>query len=141
MIAMREGPPTMTEEEVRQFNEIGAVTMNTPLTAQETADAAAALDRLLPFDGQNPRPSRTCDYYDPALVAIIEHPFFRGNSPARSASTARPLLPNGHPRSPIPNPTLPSVSGSTWISSIACATSGPCPKHPVQFLLVAQRRE
>jgi ectoine hydroxylase-related dioxygenase (phytanoyl-CoA dioxygenase family) len=66
----------MTDEEVRQFNEAGAVTIDTPLTTQEVADAAAALDRLLPFDGQNPRPSRTCDYYDPALVAIIQHPFF-----------------------------------------------------------------
>jgi ectoine hydroxylase-related dioxygenase (phytanoyl-CoA dioxygenase family) len=67
---------TMTEEEVHQFNKVGAVTLNTPLTAQEIADAAAALDRLLPFDGRNPRPSRTCDYYDPALLAIIQHPFF-----------------------------------------------------------------
>ncbi len=66
----------MTEEEVRRFNEVGAVTINTPLTTQEIADAAAALDRLLPFDGQNPRPSRTCDYDDPALLAIIQHPFF-----------------------------------------------------------------
>ena len=66
----------MTEGEVQQFDEAGAVTIDTPLTTQEVADAAAALDRLLPFDGQNPRPSRTCDYYDPALVAIIQHPFF-----------------------------------------------------------------
>ncbi len=66
----------MTDEEVRQFNEAGAATVNTPLTTQEIADAAAALDRLLPFDGENPRPSRTCDYYEPALVALIQHPFF-----------------------------------------------------------------
>ena len=66
----------MTDEEVRQFNEAGVVTMNTPLTAQEVSDAAAALDQLLPFDGNNHRPSRTCDYYDPALVAVIQHPFF-----------------------------------------------------------------
>ena len=66
----------ITDEDVRQFNEVGAVTLNTPLTTQEIADAAAALDRLLPFDGKNPRPSRTCDYYDPALLAVTQHPFF-----------------------------------------------------------------
>ncbi len=66
----------MTDEEVRQFNEAGVVTMNTPLTAQEVSDAAAALDQLLPFDGNNHRPSRTCDYYDPAFLAVTQHPFF-----------------------------------------------------------------
>jgi hypothetical protein len=67
---------TITDDEVCQFSGVGAVTINTPLTPRQIADAAAALDRLLPFDGQNPRPSRTCDYYDPALLDIIAHPFF-----------------------------------------------------------------
>ena len=63
-------------QELEQFDRAGCVTVDTPLTAREIADAAAAMDRLLPFDGRNPRPSRTCSYTDPALVAITEHPFF-----------------------------------------------------------------
>jgi hypothetical protein len=66
----------ITPHEVQQFDEAGCVTVDTPLTPQEIADAAAAMDRLLPFDGRNPRPSMTCSYTDPALVAITEHPFF-----------------------------------------------------------------
>ena len=66
----------ITEEQVRQFNEAGAVTIDTPLTAQQIADAAAAMDRLLPFQEGKYRVSRTCDYYDPALLDIIQHPFF-----------------------------------------------------------------
>lgn len=66
----------MTDAQVQQFNEAGYVTIDTPLTEQQIADAVAAMDRLLPFDGKNPRPSQTCSYVDPALVAIMEHPFF-----------------------------------------------------------------
>lgn len=66
----------MTDWAVQQFNQAGAVTIDTPLTAQEVAAAAAAFDRLLPFHEGNFRPSLTCSYYDPALVAIIQHPFF-----------------------------------------------------------------
>ena len=68
--------PPLTEEQVRCFDEAGAVTIETPLTPRQIADAAAAMDRLLPFrDGQF-RVSRTCDYDDPALVDILQHPFF-----------------------------------------------------------------
>lgn len=66
----------MTPEELRQFDEAGCATIDTPLTEQEIADAVAAFDRLLPFDGRNPRPSMTCSYTDPALVALTAHPFF-----------------------------------------------------------------
>jgi ectoine hydroxylase-related dioxygenase (phytanoyl-CoA dioxygenase family) len=66
----------MTEQEVQQFDDAGFVTIDTPLTQKEIAAASAAMDRLLPFDGRNYRPSQTCDYFDPALVTIIEHPFF-----------------------------------------------------------------
>ncbi|MDX1932488.1 MAG: phytanoyl-CoA dioxygenase family protein [Capsulimonadales bacterium] len=66
----------LTDEQVSAFDEQGVVTVDTPLTEQEIADACAAMDRLLPFDGRNPRPSRTCDYFDPALVDLLQHPFF-----------------------------------------------------------------
>jgi hypothetical protein len=66
----------LTERQLKQFNEAGCVTIDTPLTAQEIADASAAMDRLLPFREGHYRPSLTCSYYDPALVEIIQHPFF-----------------------------------------------------------------
>ena len=67
---------TMTDKDVAQFDKAGYVTVDTPLTQEELAAASAAMDRLLPFDGKNHRPSQTCSYDDPALVAIIQHPFF-----------------------------------------------------------------
>jgi ectoine hydroxylase-related dioxygenase (phytanoyl-CoA dioxygenase family) len=72
----------ITDEQVRQFLEDGAVTIDTPLTAAQVAAASAALDRLLPFSepgpGQSPRyrASLTCSYDEPALLDIIQHPFF-----------------------------------------------------------------
>ena len=66
----------MTDQEVQQFHADGAVTIDTPLTAQEIADASAALDKVLPFHEGNYRPSLTCSYYDPALLDILQHPFF-----------------------------------------------------------------
>ena len=66
----------MTDQEVQQFHEDGSVTMDTPLTAREVANAAAAFERLLPFQEGNYRPSLTCSYHDPALLEILQHPFF-----------------------------------------------------------------
>ncbi len=66
----------MTDQEVRQFDEAGCITMDTPLTAQQIDDASAAFDRLMPFREGHARASLTCSYYDPALVEIIQHPFF-----------------------------------------------------------------
>lgn len=67
---------------VREFMEQGAATIDTPLTAAEIGAAVEALDRLLPFcepaPGEKPRyrVSLTCSYHEPALVEIIQHPFF-----------------------------------------------------------------
>ncbi len=66
----------ITEAEVRRFSEDGAVTIDTPLTAQEIAAACAAFDRLLPFREGKFRPSLTSCYFDPEIVDIIQHPFF-----------------------------------------------------------------
>jgi ectoine hydroxylase-related dioxygenase (phytanoyl-CoA dioxygenase family) len=66
----------MTEEEVRRFDGDGAVTIDTPLTPRQVGDAAAAMDRLLPFREGDFRPSRTCSYYDPELLEVLQHPFF-----------------------------------------------------------------
>ena len=53
-----------------------AVAGHTPLTAKQIADASAAFDRLLPFQEGRFRAALTCSYYDPALLDIIQHPFF-----------------------------------------------------------------
>lgn len=66
----------MTDQEVQQFDSEGAVTIDTPLTAQQIADACAAFDRLLPLREGNVRPSLTNSYFDPAILDIIQHPFF-----------------------------------------------------------------
>ncbi len=66
----------MTDAQVQQFDEQGAVTIDTPLTPDEIAATCDAFDRLLPFQNGNPRPSLTCSYYDQAIVDIIQHPFF-----------------------------------------------------------------
>jgi hypothetical protein len=76
------GAEMITEQELQQFIEDGAVTIDTPLTEAQIDAAAAALDRRLPFtapgEGQSPdyRVQRTSSCDDPALVEIIEHPYF-----------------------------------------------------------------
>jgi Phytanoyl-CoA dioxygenase (PhyH) len=71
----------ITDQELRQFIEDGVVTIDTPLTEVQIAAASAAFDRLLPFSApQDGRPryrvGMTCSYDDPALLEIIQHPFF-----------------------------------------------------------------
>jgi ectoine hydroxylase-related dioxygenase (phytanoyl-CoA dioxygenase family) len=72
----------ITDQEIRQFDEIGAVTLDTPLTGPQVAAASAAFDRLLPLPkSQEGQPSQyraglTCSFLDPELVDIIQHPFF-----------------------------------------------------------------
>jgi hypothetical protein len=72
----------ITDQELRQFIEAGVVTIDTPLTGAQIAGASAAFDRLLPHpapqDGRPPRyrAGMTCSYDDPALLEIIQHPFF-----------------------------------------------------------------
>ena len=72
----------ITEQEIHQFSEMGAVTVDTPLTQQQLTAASTVFDRLLPFSepgaGEKPRyrVSTTCTFYDPALLDIIQHPFF-----------------------------------------------------------------
>jgi hypothetical protein len=73
---------TITDLELQQFDEAGAVTIDTPLTEAQIAAASAAFDRLLPFrapqEGARPsyRVGQTCSYLEPDLVEIIQHPFF-----------------------------------------------------------------
>ena len=39
----------ITEQEIQQFSEMGAVTIDTPLTQQQLSSASTVFDRLLPF--------------------------------------------------------------------------------------------
>ena len=72
----------ITEQEIQQFSEMGAVTIDTPLTQQQLSTASAVFDRLLPFcepeagEETRYRISTTCTFYDPELLDIIQHPFF-----------------------------------------------------------------
>ena len=66
----------MTDAELKEFDEAGCVTIDTPLTQDQIAAASAAFDRLMPFREGHARASLTCSYYDQALVDIIQHPFF-----------------------------------------------------------------
>ena len=68
--------------QLQAFDERGAVTLDTPLTASEIAAANAAIDQMLPMQepdtGQQPRYryGATCNFYAPTLVDLIQHPFF-----------------------------------------------------------------
>ena len=72
----------ITDQEIQQFSEIGAVTIDTPLTQHQLTAVSAVFDRLLPFRepevGEQPRyrVSTTCTFYDRELLDIIQHPFF-----------------------------------------------------------------
>ena len=68
--------------QLQTFEERGAVTFNTPLSAAEIAAANAAIDQMLPMQepdagGQSRfRYGATCSFYDPRLIDLIQHPFF-----------------------------------------------------------------
>ena len=72
----------ISAEQLRIFEEQGAVTIDTPLTTKEIAAAAAAIDALLPLKPAEPdqaprfRYGATCNYYESALLDLIQHPFF-----------------------------------------------------------------
>jgi ectoine hydroxylase-related dioxygenase (phytanoyl-CoA dioxygenase family) len=64
-------------EEIRRFDEEGAVTIDTPLSRTELRAAGAAMERLLPFDKPpHYRVTSTNKFVDPALIDLIQHPFF-----------------------------------------------------------------
>ena len=70
----------ISAEQLSIFEEKGAVTVDTPLTAQQITAAVTAIDSLLPFkkakEGQTQhyRYGATCNYYEPALIDLIQHP-------------------------------------------------------------------
>ena len=62
--------------QIQQYLEMGATTIDTPLSAQQIEAAAQALDRLVPQRPGSFRSSATCNYDDEAILEIIQHPFF-----------------------------------------------------------------
>lgn len=73
---------SVSDDDVQRFLDDGAITVDTPLSSQAINAAAAVVDARLPFTAPaanspaNYRYGETCSFFDPALVAIIEHPFF-----------------------------------------------------------------
>jgi hypothetical protein len=71
----------ITSAQATQFVAEGAVTLNTPFTSDQVAAASAAIDLLLPHkeadDGEPHRYrfSATCNFYDPAFLDLLQHPF------------------------------------------------------------------
>ena len=72
----------LTDRQVEQFDEEGAVTVDSPLTADQLFSAVEVYDRLLPLteakDGERTRYrlGNACQFYDPGLLDLIQHPFF-----------------------------------------------------------------
>ena len=67
----------ISSEQIDAFLQRGAVTIDTPLTADQIDRASRALDRLLPQqDPPRSRVSLTCSYYDEEVLELIQHPFF-----------------------------------------------------------------
>ena len=64
------------ELQIQRFLDDGAFTMDTPISMDRITAAAEALDRLLPQKEGRNRSSLTCNYDDPALIDLIQDPFF-----------------------------------------------------------------
>ena len=119
----------ITEQEIQQFSEMGAVTIDTPLTQQQLSAASAVFDRLLPFSepeaGEEPRyrVSTTCTFYDPELLDIIQHPFFEEVAKrvlrADEISFFQTAIVTTYPAPNTPS----SASINTWMSSTASRIS------------------
>ena len=71
----------ITDEQVKEFEELGAVTIDGEFTPEQIAAAAEVMDRLLvqpepePGEKIHYRVGRTNCFYDPALLELIQHPF------------------------------------------------------------------
>ena len=64
------------EQQIQRFLDDGAFTMDTPISMDRITAAAEALDRLLPQQEGRNRSAATCNYDDPALIDLIQDPFF-----------------------------------------------------------------
>jgi hypothetical protein len=63
------------DEDLRAFDRDGVVTLAGPFTAEAIAAAAAAVAGLMPRVVDEQRRVRTNDFHDPALTALVEHPW------------------------------------------------------------------
>lgn len=83
----------ITTEQIDQFLQRGAVTIDTPLTDDQIAGVSRVLDRLLPQqDPPRTRVGLTCSYYDEELLELIQHPFFEEVAKRVLSSDAVKLL-------------------------------------------------
>lgn len=88
----------ISEEQVEQFLQHGAVTLDTPFSTQQIAAACAALDRIVPLvpaktgESQRYRFGATCSYFDTELLDLIQHPFLEEVAKAVVGADAVTLL-------------------------------------------------
>lgn len=71
----------LTDRQLAGFDADGAVTVDTPLTDGQLADLRKTLDGLFPpadadIVQRRPRCTRTGDFFDPALIELMQMPFF-----------------------------------------------------------------
>jgi hypothetical protein len=74
------GDIVITESEIEQFEQVGAVTIDTPFSKEQLDRVSAVFDRLLPFegpeDGNSARYRVSQRYFlDPELLDLIQDPF------------------------------------------------------------------
>jgi hypothetical protein len=73
---------SISDGDVQRFLDEGAITIDTPLPPDAIRAGAAVVDARLPAIAPdanaaiNYRYGETCSFFDPALIALIEHPFF-----------------------------------------------------------------
>lgn len=88
----------ISTQQLGQFLQDGAVTLDTPFSEQQIQAAAAALDRIVPLvpaQGDNPQRYRfgaTCSYFDAELLDLIQHPWLEDVSKAVLGADAVTLL-------------------------------------------------
>lgn len=71
----------LNRQQIAQFDQDGAVTIDTPLTTTELETLRDTYDNLFPGPDteagrEKSRHSRTADFFDQPLVDLIQHPFF-----------------------------------------------------------------
>jgi hypothetical protein len=73
---------SISDDDVQRFLDDGAITIDTPLSPELVTAGAAVVDARLPLAPStsdaplNYRYGETCSFFDPALLTLIEHPFF-----------------------------------------------------------------
>ena len=114
----------ITDQQVEAFDRDGAVTIDTPITSRQLADAVELMDQLLPLAKPTPAVKvrdRVGKRFllDPAFVRIIENPFFE-HTAKRLLHSDAVVVASANITKTLPQPKNPYKIGNEHTDQVLC---------------------